>query len=212
MDQKQYLSALNPALPSWLVEIKHFGIKNSVPIVQDQTGFLLKMLSQIHQPKNVLEVGSGVAYSMHYILWGCPTTCVLGLEQNAFRAEMCNQFLKQSGFAKQAAVKPVWAKDFFDANTQKFNFIFLDAMKLDYPKLLESCVNALAEGGLLVADNTLFSGRVVHLEPADEAKYLPSVKALQQFNQKVAVHPELQGHFLAIGDGVLVANKISCKS
>lgn len=209
MDTNQYLSQLNPKLPEHLLEIKRFGLKNEVPIVQDQTGFLLKMLAQIHQPNWVLEVGSGITYSTHFILWGSPKSRLLGLEQNAFRVKMCNRYLKQSGFSEQAEIKPVWAKDFFASNTQKFNFVFLDAMKTNYPSLLNLCVDALVDGGLLVVDNTLFSGRVIELKEMDKPKYQASVEALQQFNQAAAVHPSLQCQFLNIGDGVLVASKMS---
>jgi caffeoyl-CoA O-methyltransferase len=84
-----------------------------------------------------------------------------------------------------------------------FDLVFLDADKAGYPDYLELIVPLLQPGGLLVADNVLWSGRVV-----DPAATDASTEMLRRFNDLAAADPRLQTHLLPLYDGLLVARRL----
>jgi caffeoyl-CoA O-methyltransferase len=80
-----------------------------------------------------------------------------------------------------------------------FDFVFLDVDKRLYPPLLPHCVRVLRDGGLLVAEDTLFP--VIELDP----KWHDLIPSIEEFNRLVANHEELESTILPVGDGVTLA-------
>jgi caffeoyl-CoA O-methyltransferase len=83
-----------------------------------------------------------------------------------------------------------------------FDMAFIDADKGNYPAYLDEVVPRLHPGGLLVADNVLWSGRV--LDGGDETK---DTEAIRRFNRIVVDHPELEAVVLPISDGMTLARR-----
>ena len=88
------------------------------------------------------------------------------------------------------------------ADEEPFDLAFVDADKESYALYFDVLVDRLRPGGLLLADNTLQSGRVV--DPASER---PATTAMRAFNDKVAADPRVVTVLLPIGDGVTVAQR-----
>jgi len=84
-----------------------------------------------------------------------------------------------------------------DAN---YDIVFLDAVKSEYVEYLEHAKRLLKPGGLLLADNALWSGRVIDSYVADL-----DTEALRMFNNNVADDPDLRSFLLPVGDGVMAA-------
>lgn len=84
----------------------------------------------------------------------------------------------------------------------QFNLAFIDADKGNYPNYLDEVVPRLHPGGLLVADNVLWSGRVV--DGGDETA---DTEAIRRFNRVVVDHPELEAVVLPISDGMTLARR-----
>ena len=82
------------------------------------------------------------------------------------------------------------------------DFVFLDADKENYCAYYERCLELLRPGGLLAADNVLWSGLVLEADPADA-----STRGLQAFNQRVAADPRVLPAMLPIGDGLTLVVK-----
>lgn len=83
-----------------------------------------------------------------------------------------------------------------------FDLVFIDADKGNYPSYLDEVVPRLHPGGLLVADNVLWSGRVV--DGLDEGE---DTEAIRRFNRVVVDHPELEAVVLPISDGMTLARR-----
>jgi caffeoyl-CoA O-methyltransferase len=81
-----------------------------------------------------------------------------------------------------------------------FDLAFIDADKQNYSAYYDAVVPLLRSGGLLVADNTLWSGRVLHPES-------PEDHALVAFNTKVAADPRVDKVLLTVRDGMMLALK-----
>ena len=81
-----------------------------------------------------------------------------------------------------------------------FDLIFIDADKENYPNYYDLCLPLLHKGGLLVADNCLWSGRV--LNPSEKSDH-----ALTRFNREVQEDPRVENVLLPVRDGMMLVRK-----
>ena len=97
------------------------------------------------------------------------------------------------------------AFDFLETNCQKFDFIFLDAVKRDYYDYLIPLKDILNQNGILICDNVLFGGKV--LNEKNDDKYKDGVRLMRLFNKTIAEDQSLSTMFLPIGDGLSISIK-----
>jgi caffeoyl-CoA O-methyltransferase len=101
----------------------------------------------------------------------------------------------------QPAMKTL--RELLDAGRQgQFDFAFIDADKPNYERYYEHCLELLRPGGVVMADNVLWSGRV-----ADAANQEPDTIALRAFNKKLLSDQRVSLSMLPLGDGVTLALK-----
>ena len=81
-----------------------------------------------------------------------------------------------------------------------FDLIFMDLPKREYPLYLDEVIRLAAPGGVILADNVIFFGRV-----ADPNFHNPEIEAIRTFNRRLVDDPRLHSMILPIGDGVAVA-------
>lgn len=208
-----YLNQLEPPLPEYLQAIKTFALEEQVPIVSDEVGNCLQLLCSLTKPRRILELGSGVSYSSHWMLLGAPWAQLVALDCNPQRIEASRSFLAQSGFLAQVELREQWIEDYFElkgsALTEQFDLIFMDSTKKDYANLLSQCYKALRLEGLLVVDNIFYQGKVLQEPESLSTKYRANVEAMKAFNRSLTEHPGFKVQFLAIGDGLLIARKLA---
>jgi predicted O-methyltransferase YrrM len=173
-----------------------------IPAVSAETGALLRFLVRLMRARHVIEVGSGGGYSGLWLIGGMDRRGSL----TTIELSPANQALAQRAFSEARVsdrvrtilgaaltVLPKVADDSYD-------LVFLDAVKYEYPEYLTHAKRLLRPGGLLVADNVLWGGRVADPGVSDE-----DTDALREFNETVRSDPELQGLLFDVGDGVLAA-------
>lgn len=173
-----------------------------IPNVAPQTGALLRFLARVAHARYAVEVGSGGGYSGLWLLGGMDpkgslTTIEVSpahqaLAQRAFtEAKVADRIRSILGAA--LAVLPKLSDSSYD-------LVFLDAVKAEYPEYLVHAKRLLHPGGLLLADNVLWDGRVSDPDVNDE-----DTIALREFNDTVCDDPDWQGLIFNVGDGVLGA-------
>ena len=173
-----------------------------IPAVAADTGALLRFLARATRARNVIEVGSGGGYSGLWLLGGMdPRGSLTTIELSA-----ANQALAQRAFAEAkvsdrvrtilGAALSVLPK-LADAS---YDLVFLDAVKAEYPEYLVHAKRLLRPGGLLLADNVLWGGRVADPTVSDE-----DTDALREFNDLVREDRTLHALLFEVGDGVLGA-------
>lgn len=204
----RYVAELNPKMPVYLQELKTKGDNEKVPIIDDEMGEFLKLFCSLSQPKKILELGCGISYSTHWMLLGNPTASITALDSNQSRLDVCQQFLKKSGFSSQVTLIHSWIEDYFSAKHEKFDLIFLDSTKKNYIDLLDHCYSSLNDNGYLIADNIFFNGKVLELAEEQVKKYQKGVNRLKEFNTAITSHHGFEATFHPLSDGVLVAKKI----
>jgi caffeoyl-CoA O-methyltransferase len=164
-------------------------------------GSFLRMLVKLARARRVLEVGTFTGYSALMMAEGLPddgelVTC--DIDQNA--TAMAQEFFSRSPHGKKIQVRLGPALETLKSLQGPFDLAFIDADKTNYSAYYDAIVPLLRSGGLLVADNTLWSGRILH--PED-----PSDHALVAFNKKVAADARVEKVLLTVRDGMMLALK-----
>ena len=115
---------------------------------------------------------------------------------------MQHSYFDASGFGKQIVQHLGNAAEIIPAIEGTFDFVFIDADKEQYPLYFDLIVDRVRSGGLIIADNVLWSGKVME-SAVDEA-----TQSLQVFNKKVADDKRVETVILPVRDGLTLLRKI----
>lgn len=166
-------------------------------------GQFLKMISQMIKPENILEIGTFTGYSAYCLSNGLQKNGkITTIEVNEELEEGITTFFKKAGIADKTELIIGDALEIIPHLEKKYDLIFLDANKEHYPEYYDLCINILKKGGYLIADNVLWSGKVVSQSYQDE-----STMKLREFNDKVQNDKQVENVFLTIRDGLILLRK-----
>jgi caffeoyl-CoA O-methyltransferase len=171
----------------------------------DVEGRLLEFLVFLAQPRLVLEIGTYSGYSALSMAAALPdggriVTCEL-LDEHADVAE---RHIAAAGLGDRIDVRRGPALETIAALDGPFDLVFVDADKPGYLAYYEAVLPKLAERGLIVVDNVLWSGRVAQ-PPADDDT--ESTTALREFNDHVAADDRVVSVMLSVRDGVTLIRR-----
>ena len=164
-------------------------------------GSFLKMLVQLTNAKRVVELGMFTGYSALMMAAGLPEdgkliTCDVDPKAEA----MAKKYFAKSPHGKKIEVRMGPGLDTLKSLSGSIDMAFIDADKENYGNYYEELVRLLKPGGLIVADNTLWSGKV--LEPKDA-----SDKAICAFNDRVKADARVEHVLLTVRDGMMLVRK-----
>jgi caffeoyl-CoA O-methyltransferase len=198
-----YLYGLLPARDEVLSEIESAAAKRDIPIVGPAVARILYQLALISGAKNIFEMGSAVGYST---IWWARAVGekgrVIYTDGDRKNADEARGYFGRAGVVGQIAIKVGDALEILSEQKQEFDIIFCDVDKEDYPRAFRVALPKLRAGGLFVADNVLWSGKVAE-NNAPEA----STRAIQEFNRLLYGSPGLFTTILPIRDGLAIAVK-----
>jgi caffeoyl-CoA O-methyltransferase len=166
-------------------------------------GRFLELLVYSAGARRVLEIGTYSGYSALSMAAGLPAdgridTC----EIDERHAEVARRYIARSPYADRITVHLGPALDTIARLDGSFDLVFIDADKVNYLQYYEAVLPRLAERGLIVVDNTLWSGRVLDADPADE-----STQALAAFNERVRADERIVCVQLTVRDGVTLIRR-----
>jgi len=198
-----YLQELTPETSEIFTEIEALAAETDFPIIGPLVGRILYQLVKLSRCKNVFELGSGFGYSALWIASALPKDGqIICTEFDKAKAERGMKFLERAKLRHKVIYEVGSALESFHRYHGPFDMIFCDIDKQDYPKALEMGVPKLKKGGLFVADNVLWSGRI--LDPEDRSK---ETKGILAFNERIYAHPQLFSSILPVRDGLSVSLK-----
>ncbi|WP_121663436.1 O-methyltransferase [Metabacillus litoralis] len=209
MKIEEYIQSLftkdDRILDEVLESIQANGMRNiSVP---PEIGKLLTLLVKISGAKEILEIGALGGYSGICLVRGLGEDGQLtSLELMQEYAELAHKNLKKAGFGDRVTYytgEALKSLEQLEADQKKYDFIFIDADKPNYPNYLEKALRLANPGTLIVADNVLQRGRV-----CEESSEDPRIEFIRAFNERVANDPNLESIILPIGDGLSIARVI----
>jgi len=190
-----------------LREVEEYAKREKVPILLPSAAQLLRLIVSLKKPKKVLEVGTGIGYSTLNIHFACPEARITTVDSNAKRLEFAKKLFKKV----RARVKTVHSDglDFIReclAEGEKFDLIFIDSAKGEYPFFHYKIQPLLKEGGVALFDNALFRGYAAG-RPY-EKKYERGVRLVKYFLKTVKDYPNFKAYLIPVGDGLLVLESV----
>ncbi|AQG78287.1 O-methyltransferase [Spirosoma montaniterrae] len=167
-------------------------------------GRFLSMISWMIRPRRVLEIGTYTGYSALCLAEGLTDDGqLITLEQNEELEDFARAYWRQSPLGHRIELRIGNAVDLIPAIDETFDLVFIDADKRNLSIYFELVFNKIRPGGFLLADNVLWSGKVIEpVKPADE-----DTRAVVAFNQKIQDDPRVDNVLLPIRDGIMLARK-----
>lgn len=198
-----YLTDLIPARDEVITEMEGYAKENRVPIVGPQVGRLLYQLVIMNGANRVFEMGSAIGYSTIWLARAVgPNGKVYYSDGSAENAARARSYIERAGVADRVEIRVGDALELLRETVGVFDMIFNDVDKHDYPRVFDLALPRVRKGGLLVTDNTLWSGRVT--ETSDDVW----TSAIQEYNRKCYADKNLWTTIIPLRDGVAVSVKL----
>ena len=165
-------------------------------------GRILAMFSKMIRPKVVLEIGTYLGYSALCFAEGLGEGGkVITLDIQEDTNKVARSFVERSEFAKQIELHLGFATEIIPTLPETFDLVFIDADKPNYSNYYNLVFDKVRPGGFIIADNVLWSGKVLEADQDD------NTIALHEFNQMVQADNRVSNVLLPIRDGLMVMSK-----
>ena len=166
-------------------------------------GRFLSMISRMIRPKQVLEIGTYTGYSALCLAEGLAeggTIHTIDIDEQL--KDMARRYFNEAGMADRIKLYTGNAMDIIPTIDAVFDIVFIDADKSNYLNYYDLVFDKVRKGGFIIADNVLWSGRVVDIQMDNRTKIL------DQYNKKVMSDDRVENILVPIRDGLMIAQKI----
>lgn len=196
-------SEKEPELLQQLARETHLKILQPRMLSGAYQGRLLSILSKLISPKQILEIGTYTGYSALCLAEGLhPKGHIDTIDMNEELADIQRRYFIASGFGGQIFQHLGNAAEIIPNLSGTFDLVFIDADKEQYPLYFDLIVDRVRTGGLIIADNVLWSGKVMK-KAEDEATL-----SLQHFNKKVVEDERVETLLVPVRDGLTLMRRI----
>ncbi|MDT8346427.1 MAG: O-methyltransferase [Flavobacteriaceae bacterium] len=167
-------------------------------------GRLLSFLAKMQQPKHILEIGTYTGYATLCMAEGLAQAGIIDtIEINEELEGLIKAFFEASKFSKNIKLHIGDALTIIPQLENTYDMVFIDADKPNYLNYLEVVIDKVNPGGLIIADNTLWSGKVAESPlPEDE-----STQTIAAYNKLVMRDDRLDSILLPVRDGLMLSRK-----
>ncbi len=166
-------------------------------------GRVLSMFSYMIRPRIVLEIGTYLGYSALCFAEGLADGGkVITLDIQEDTNAVARSFVEKSEFSNRIEFHLGLATEIIPTLAETFDLVFIDADKSNYSNYYRLVFDRVARGGFIIADNVLWSGKVIE-DDKDE-----DTQALHDFNETVIADDRVANVLLPIRDGLMVVRKI----
>lgn len=163
-------------------------------------GRLLNMLVKIRRPKRILEIGTFTGYSAIAMASALEEDGRLDtIDIDEEKKALVEEYAARAGLTGKIHFHAGNAPSVLETLDGPYDIVFIDADKKNYALYFDLVIGKMNPGGLILADNTLWSGKVVE-EKTDE-----STQALKDYNTKVINDERVESILLPVRDGIMVS-------
>lgn len=167
-------------------------------------GRFLTMLVKLSSAKRILEIGTFSGYSALNMAEALPEDGeLITCELNERYEKLARSFFEKSEYGHKITLRMGPALQTMDELKGSFDFVFLDADKVNYPNYYEKILPMVNSGGLIVIDNVLWSGDI--LDPNDE-----KAKAIDRLNKMIKDDNRVEQVMLTVRDGLTLVRVMEC--
>lgn len=183
-------------------------LPNAQMQIGPEQGQFMQLLVQVLHAKKTLEVGVFTGYSSLWVALGLPEDGrTLACDISEEYTKVARKYWLEAGVADKIDLRlgPALAtldELIQDGQTGTYDFAFIDADKTNYENYYERALQLLRTGGLILIDNTIWSGKV-----ADPACNDEDTVAIRRLNEKLALDERVSLSMLTVGDGLTLALK-----
>ena len=176
-----------------------------IPVISVETGAFLEFAVLIKKPNKILEIGCGNGFSTYFLVKNLQgSSSYTGIDLNKDRLSSAESFISkrfkgiEMEFISGNALEVIVDLD------QKFDLVFIDAAKFEYPGYLDIILKKLNKGALIIADNIFYNGKIFSQAPSKrDKKSIEGIKEyLKMLNSNNGI---IKTDLIDIGDGLAIS-------
>ena len=165
-------------------------------------GRILSMISYMIRPRRVLEIGTYTGYSALCFVEGLPDDGkIITIDINEELEDRVREYFKP--WQQKIDYRIGNAMDIIPTLNETFDLVFIDADKRNYSNYFDMVIDKVRPGGYILADNVLWSGKVLDSKPDNDTK------AILSFNKKIHEDARVENVLLPVRDGIMMIRKLS---
>lgn len=165
-------------------------------------GRLLSFLSKMQQPEWILEIGTYTGYSALCLAEGLKENGkLITIDPNEETNAFAQKYFNRSPLKDKIELLTGQAGSIIPTINKQFDLVFIDADKKNYAAYFDLVIEKVKKGGLIIADNVLWSGKVVENEKDKDTQ------AIHDFNQKINKDERVENLLLPVRDGLMLMRK-----
>ena len=205
----RYIRLIQPKYDGVLGEIQEEALEEEIPIVPHETARFLSTLLTIKKPKEILEIGTAVAFSAglmsRYLQEGGHVTTI---DRYEYMLNIAKKNIKRMGLEEKINIIEDDAANVLPKLSGPYEFIFLDAAKAQYIQFLPELLRLMPIGGILVADDVLQGGNIAKSRFSLPRRQRTIHKRMRNFLWDISHLDCLESSIIPIGDGIVMCTKI----
>jgi caffeoyl-CoA O-methyltransferase len=166
-------------------------------------GRVLSFISRLLKPSRILEIGTYTGYSALCLAEGLnPGGKLFTIDPNEETNRFAKQYFERSEHKDKIELIEGDAQTIIPGLNHKWDLVFIDADKRNYSVYFDLIADKVNPGGLIIADNVLWSGKVLHKEMDKDTE------AIHEFNKKTSGDSRVEPLLLPVRDGLMILRKV----
>ncbi|MDO5707741.1 MAG: O-methyltransferase [Andreesenia angusta] len=186
-----------------LESLREYAEENNIPIIQLEVKQFLKTLIKIKKPKNILEIGTAIAYSA-MVMASEIEGKVYTIERNKDMIEIANKNIIENNYDDRIEILEGDASNILKEFDKKIDLVFIDGAKSHYEEFFDYILENLNEEAVIIADNILFKGMIANDDLVNR-RNKTIVKRMRSFLEYIMSDNRFETSIIPIGDGVSVS-------
>ena len=204
-----YIHSLESQNSETLAKIEQCAIKDNVPIIRKEMESFLRVMLSISKPLNVLELGCAIGYSAilmsEYLPEGGHITTIENYDKRIVEAKAN---IEMAGLSSKITLLEGDAMEVMkDLESEKYDFVFMDAAKAQYINFLPEVMRLMKPGAILIADNVLQDGDIIESRYGVIRRNRTIHSRMREYMYEVKHMDELETTIVPIGDGITMSVK-----
>ena len=217
---KEFIDGYHRPLDDDLAALRRSNEEDRVPLIMTETEGVLRLLMELIKPKRILELGTAKGYSALFFAKLLPDATVTTIDRDP---EMIEEARANFGSRPEGSRIDFRTGDAAEIlgeleaelaggqESDKFDFVFIDAGKSHYREFFEICERISSVDAVTVCDNILIRGWVIEPEGREAKRHRTNIKYMRQFIDYICSRDDLDVTLLTGGDGLaVIRHKNSC--
>lgn len=182
----------------------HLNVIGARMISGHLQGQMLTMLSKMIHPKCILELGTFTGYSAICLAKGLQDDGkLITIEIDDELENRARKYFEMAGIQHKTEQRIGSALEIIPTLTETFDLVFIDAHKPEYPAYYKAVFGKVKSGGYIIADNTLWSGKVLEIPAEDDLQ----THGIIEFNSMIKQDDRIEKVILPLRDGMTIIRK-----